>query len=225
MPEFTPQLLIDIFTIVLIDLLLAGDNAVVIAMAVKTLTPKERKLGIAIGAAVAVVLRIGLTFVASQLLQTPWIKLVGGALIFWIAIKLLADAAEEEETGRHAHNFWSAVWFILVADITMSVDNILAVAATSKGNFALLLFGLGLSIPFVIFTSTLLSRIMDRYPIVVWVGAAILGRVGADMIISDPVVHGALHPSQTVEIGVQIAGALVVVAAGKFWMRRRLSGM
>src|SRR4249920_3812192 len=105
MPEFTPQLLIDIFTIVLIDLLLAGDNAVVIAMAVKTLTPKERKLGIAIGAAVAVVMRIGLTFVAAQLLLTPWLKLAGGVLIFWIAIKLLTDAAADEASGKHAHNF------------------------------------------------------------------------------------------------------------------------
>ena len=223
MPEITPQLLIDIFTIVLIDLLLAGDNAVVIAMAVKTLTPKERKLGIAIGAAVAVILRIGLTFVASQLLQTPWIKLVGGALIFWIAIKLLTDAAEDEATGHHAHNFWSAIWFIMVADITMSLDNILAVAATSKGNFALLLFGLGLSIPFVIFTSTLLSRIMDRYPIVVWIGAAILGRVGAEMIVTDPVIHGALHPSTTMEIGAQIAGALIVIGVGKYLAQRRLA--
>ena len=223
MPEFTPQLLIDIFTIVLIDLLLAGDNAVVIAMAVKTLTPKERKLGIAIGAAVAVILRIGLTFVASQLLQTPWIKLVGGVLIFWIAIKLLTDAAEDEATGRHAHTFWSAIWFIMVADLTMSLDNILAVAATSKGNFALLLFGLGLSIPFVIFTSTLLSRIMDRYPIVVWIGAAILGRVGAEMIITDPVVHGALHPSTAMEIGAQIAGALIVIGVGKYLAQRRLA--
>ena len=191
-------------------------------MAVKTLTPKERKLGIAIGAAVAVILRIGLTFVASQLLQTPWIKLAGGVLIFWIAIKLLTDAAEDEATGRHAHTFWSAIWFIMVADLTMSLDNILAVAATSKGNFALLLFGLGLSIPFVIFTSTLLSRIMDRYPIVVWIGAAILGRVGAEMIITDPVVHGALHPSTAMEIGAQIAGALVVIGVGKYLAQRRL---
>jgi YjbE family integral membrane protein len=225
MPEINAQLLIEIFTIILIDLLLAGDNAVVIAMAVKTLSPKERKLGIAIGAGVAVVLRIALTFVAAQLLQTPWIKLAGGALIFWIAIKLLTDAAEDEATGHHAHNFWSAVWFILVADITMSLDNILAVAAASHGSFGLLLFGLGLSIPFVIFTSTLLSRIMDRYPIVVWIGAAILGRVGAEMIISDPVVHGALHPSQAVEIGAQIVGALVVVAVGKYLTRRRLAGL
>jgi len=222
MPEFTPQLLIDIFTIVLIDLLLAGDNAVVIAMAVKTLTPKERKLGIGIGAAVAVILRIGLTFVASQLLQTPWIKLAGGVLIFWIAIKLLTDAAEDEATGHHAHTFWSAIWYIMVADLTMSLDNILAVAATSKGNFALLMFGLGLSIPFVIFTSTLLSRIMDKYPIVVWIGAAILGRVGAEMIITDPVVQGALHPSTAMEIGAQVAGALIVIGVGKYLAQRRM---
>lgn len=225
MPEFTPQLLLDILTIVLIDLLLAGDNAVVIAMAVKTLSPKERKLGIAIGAGVAVVLRIGLTFFAAQLLLTPWIKLIGGLLIFWIAVKLLTDAAEEQAAGHQATNFWSAVWYILVADITMSTDNILAVAGTSKGNFGLLLFGLGLSIPFVVFTSTLLSRIMDKYPVVIWIGAAILGRVGAEMIITDPVVHGALHPSPAVEYGVQAAGAILVVAVGKFLSGRRASAV
>jgi YjbE family integral membrane protein len=225
MPELSLQLLLDILTIILIDLLLAGDNAVVIAMAVKTLSPKERKLGIFFGAGVAVILRIGLTFFAAQLLLTPWIKLVGGLLIFWIAVKLLTDAAQEEESGTHAHDLWSAIWFILVADITMSTDNILAVAGTSKGNFALLLFGLGLSIPFVVFTSTFLSRVMDRFPVVVWIGAAILGRVGADMIITDPVVHAALHPSQALEIGVQIAGALIVVALAKILVRRRLAAL
>ncbi|MFN0105814.1 MAG: TerC family protein [Bryobacteraceae bacterium] len=225
MPEITPQLLLDILTIILIDLLLAGDNAVVIAMAVKTLTPKERKLGIFFGAAVAVVLRIGLTFFAAQLMQTPWIKLVGGALIFWIAIKLLTDAAEEESGGHHAHSLGSAIWYILVADITMSTDNILAVAAASKGSFALLMFGLGLSIPFVVFTSTLLSRIMDRFPIVVWIGSAILGRVGAEMIITDPVVHAAWQPSTSVEIGVQVAGAAIVVAVGKYLAWRRLTAL
>lgn len=221
MPELSLQLLLDILTIILIDLLLAGDNAVVIAMAVKTLSPKERKLGIAIGAGFAVVLRIGLTFFAAQLLQTPWIKLVGGALIFWIAVKLLSDAAQEEESGTHAHNLTSAIWYIMVADITMSTDNILAVAGTSKGNVPLLIFGLGLSIPFVVFTSNLLSRIMDKYPIVVWIGAAILGRVGADMIITDPVVHASFHPSTALEISLQAAGALAVVAIGKYLQSRR----
>ena len=221
MPEISLQLVIDILKIVLIDLLLAGDNAVVIAMAVKSLTPKERKLGITFGAAVAVVLRIGLTFFAAQLLGVPWLKLVGGVLILWIAIKLLHDAADEEAGVQHAHSLWSAIWFILVADITMSTDNIIAVAESSKGNMALLIFGLGLSIPFVVFTSSLLSRIMDKYPAVVWIGAAILGHVGAELMISDPVVHGALHPSRAVEIGVQILGALLVVGVGKYLSSRR----
>lgn len=220
MPEISAQSIFAVFSIVLIDLLLAGDNAVVIAMAVKSLTPKERKIGIAFGAAGAVVLRIGLTFFAAQLLETPWLKLVGGLLIFWIAVKLLTDAAEEEAGVKHAHSLWSAVWYILVADLTMSTDNVLAVAAASKGSFGLLLFGLGLSIPFVVFTSTLLSRIMDKYPIVVWLGAALLGKVGAELIITDPVVHGALHPTTAMEIGVQVAGAMAVVAVGKFLARR-----
>lgn len=225
MPEFSLQLVVDVLTIILIDLLLAGDNAVVIAMAVKTLTPKERKVGISIGAAVAVILRIGLTFFAAQLLLTPWIKLIGGALIFWIAVKLLNDAAEEESGIHHAHSLWSAVWYILVADITMSTDNILAVAGTSKGNFALLLFGLGLSIPFVVFTSTLLSRIMDKYPVVVWIGAAILGRVGAEMILTDPAVQGMVHFPTPVEWGLQALGALGVVGVGKFLERQRTAAL
>jgi YjbE family integral membrane protein len=162
-----------------------------------------------------------LTFFAAQLLGVPWLKLVGGVLILWIAIKLLHDAADEEAGVQHAHSLWSAIWFILVADITMSTDNIIAVAASSKGNMALLIFGLGLSIPFVVFTSSLLSRIMDKYPAVVWIGAAILGHVGAELMISDPVVHGALHPSRAVEIGVQILGALLVVGVGKYLSSRR----
>lgn len=221
MPELSIQLVVDILKIVLIDLLLAGDNAVVIAMAVKTLSPKERRLGIFFGAAVAVVLRIGLTFFAAQLLDVPWLKLIGGVLIFWIAIKLLNDAAEDEAGVKHAHSLWSAIWFILVADITMSTDNIIAVAASSKGNMALLIFGLGLSIPFVVFTSSLLSTIMDRYPVVVWLGAAVLGHVGAELMISDPVVHAALQPSRMVEIGAQIFGALLVVGVGKLLSSRR----
>ncbi|MBM3785341.1 MAG: TerC family protein [Acidobacteria bacterium] len=220
MPEFSALLVLDILTIVLIDLLLAGDNAVVIAMAVKSLPEKERKIGIALGAGVAVVLRIVLTFFASKLLTISYLKLVGGILIFWIAIKLLTDAAEEAAGHHHAHSVWSAVWYILVADITMSTDNVLAVAGTSKGNFALLLFGLGLSIPFVVFTSSLLSTLMDKYPLIIWAGAAILGRVGADMILTDPVVESAVHIAEPVKIALQLGGALLVVALGKYLSSR-----
>lgn len=216
MPELSLQLLLDILAIVLIDLLLAGDNAVVIALAVKSLPERERRLGIMIGAGVAVVLRIGLTFFAAQLLLIPWIKLIGGVLIFWIAIKLLTDAAGDEGGGTSATTLMSAIWYILVADITMSTDNILAVAGTSKGSLPLLIFGLGLSIPFVVFTSKLLSTVMDKYPFIVWIGAAILGRVGAEMIVTDPIVHSTFHPSFSFEVGAQVVGALLVVVAGRF---------
>jgi YjbE family integral membrane protein len=226
MPELSLQLLLDILAIVLIDLLLAGDNAVVIALAVKSLPERERKLGIRIGAGFAVVLRIGLTFFAAQLLQIPWIKLVGGVLIFWIAVKLLTDAADDAAGVKPATTLMSAIWYILIADLTMSTDNILAVAGTSKGSLPLLIFGLGLSIPFVVLSSNLLSTIMlstimDKYPIIVWIGAAILGRVGAEMIVTDPVVHMNLHPSFAVEITAQVAGALLVVAAGWFFSKRK----
>jgi YjbE family integral membrane protein len=214
MPELSLQLLIDIFAIVLIDLLLAGDNAVIIALAVKSLPDREKKLGILIGAGVAVVLRIGLTFFAAQLLQVSWLKLVGGLAIFWIAIKLLTDAADHDAGGPQATSLMSAIWYILVADITMSVDNILAVAGTSKGSLFLLIFGLGLSIPFVVFTSKILSTIMDKYPVIVWVGAAILGRVGAEMILTDPVIAKIYHPPFVVDVAIQAGGALLVVAAG-----------
>ena len=221
MPELSLQLLLDILAIVLIDLLLAGDNAVVIALAVKSLPERERRLGIRIGAGFAVVLRIGLTFFAAQLLQVPWIKLIGGLLIFWIAIKLLTDAADDAAGVKPATTLMSAIWYILVADITMSTDNILAVAGTSKGSLPLLIFGLGLSIPFVVLSSNLLSTIMDKYPIIVWIGAAILGRVGAEMIVTDPIIHANLHPSLSVEITAQVAGALLVVAAGWYFSKRK----
>jgi YjbE family integral membrane protein len=204
----------DVVSVVLIDVLLAGDNAVVIALAVKSLPPKQRRIGIAVGAGGAVVLRIILTFFASQLLQLSFLKLVGGILILWIAVKLLTDSSEANGQGRDAHSLRQAIWLILVADITMSVDNILAVAAASKGNLPLLILGLGLSITFVVFTSTLLSRIMDRFPIVIWAGAAILGRVGAEMVFTDPWVVAQLHPSELFSIGAQIIAAAGVMLAG-----------
>ncbi len=220
MEFLTTQFLLDILAIVLIDLLLAGDNAVVIALAVKSLPERERRIGITAGAAFAVVLRIGLTFFAAQLLQIQFVKLVGGLLILWIAVKLLVQDAEEEGGGKEATTLWQAMLYIVIADITMSTDNILAIAGTSKGNVGLLIFGLGLSIPFVVFTSNLLSRIMDRFPIIVWIGAAILGRVGGEMIMTDPWVHATLHPPKWLEYGVQVALTVGVVAAGKFFIGR-----
>jgi len=219
MGSSSTSFLFDVFSVVLIDVLLAGDNAVLIAMAVKSLPPAQRRIGIAAGAGGAVVLRIILTFFAARLLQLSFLKLAGGVLIFWIAIKLLAEGNAEEDAGRSSRNLRDAIWTILVADITMSVDNILAVAAASKGNLALLIVGLALSITFVVFASSMLSKIMDRYPIVIWIGAAILGRVGAEMILGDPWVIANLHPPESLDIPAQILGALLVVLLG--WLIKR----
>ncbi|MDX1979964.1 MAG: TerC family protein [Bryobacteraceae bacterium] len=214
------QILLSALSIVLIDILLAGDNAVIIAMAVRSLPPRERKTGIMIGAGFAVVLRVVLTFFAAQLLQISWVKLIGGAAILWIGVKLLADSVDDMEGGKEAKGLWQAIWYIMIADITMSTDNILAVAGASHGNPWLLIFGLGLSIPFVVFTSNLLSGIMNRYPIVIWIGAAILGRVGAEMITTDPVVAKFFHPPAWLHYAIQAAGALAVVGLGRLLMRR-----
>lgn len=216
MEFLTTQFLLDILAIVLIDLLLAGDNAVVIALAVKSLPPRERNIGITFGAGMAVILRIGLTFFASQLLQVQFVKLIGGLLILWIAVKLLVQDAETQGGGKVARTLWQAMIYIVIADITMSTDNILAIAGTSKGHIGLLIFGLGLSIPFVVFTSNLLSRIMDRFPIIVWIGSAILGRVGGEMIMTDPYVTQTFGPPKWLEYGVQVAMAAGVLLVGKW---------
>ena len=144
-------------------------------------------------------------------------------LVFWIAVKLLGDnsGADEAEDGKSARGLRSAVWLILVADITMSVDNVLAVAAASKGSFALLLFGLGLSIPLVVFTSNVLSKLMDRYPIIVWVGAAILGKVAGEMIVTDHFFFPApTQPSSWLVHSMGVLGAGLVVLIGLLLRRR-----
>ncbi|MCJ7833018.1 MAG: TerC family protein, partial [Deltaproteobacteria bacterium] len=186
--HFNWDFLVGFLSIVLIDLILAGDNAVVIAMAVRSLPRKQRLRGIAFGAGVAVILRVILTFFAAQLLQIQFIKFIGGAVIVWIAVKLFVEGAPDEEVKKEAKTLLQAIWVIIIADLTMSTDNILAVAGASKGNLFLLLFGLSLSIPFVVFTSNLLAMLMDKYPWFIYLGAAILGRVGGEMMISDPFI-------------------------------------
>src|SRR3954471_6163247 len=182
-----------VFYIVWIDIVLAGDNAVVIALAVRNLPPKQRRLGILLGAGAAVVLRAGLTAITTQLLTIPYLKLVGGLLILWIAFKLLRQGDEDIEGGKEsAEGLWQAVWMILVADITMSLDNVMAVGGAARGNNALILFGLALSIPLVVFGSNLISQLMARYQVIVFIGAAILGKVGGEMILTDAFVSGHL---------------------------------
>jgi YjbE family integral membrane protein len=214
MAHLRGSFLFDLVSIILIDILLAGDNAVVIAMAVRSLPAPGRRIGVAAGAAGAVLLRIILTFFAARILEIAYIKLAGGVLILWIAVKLLTDAADAFESKNQARSVGHAIWLILVADITMSLDNILAVAAASKGNLALLIVGLGLSISFVVFTSGMLVRIMDRYPVVIWLGAAILGRVAGEMAVTDPWIERLLQPAEGVRIAVQAVFVAAVLGAG-----------
>ena len=219
--SFTWQFFAAVMSIVLIDLVLAGDNAVVIAMAVRNLPAKQRLWGIALGAGAAVVVRVIATFLVAQLLNIQFIKLVGGAVIIWIAVKLLTECADEECKDHECGSIWQAVWIIIVADMSMGIDNMLAVGAASHGNLFLLLFGLVLSIPFVVFMSNILSKLMNRYPIILWLGAGILGKVGGEMMITDPWVHGLLNPPKWVEYAVMVFFVAFVCGLSKWISNRR----
>jgi YjbE family integral membrane protein len=215
--------LFSLLSVVFIDLILAGDNAVVIALAVRGLPLRQRKVGIAVGAGVAVALRIMVTLFAVELLTVKLVKLIGGTLILWIAVKLFGDAVPQERTRSEPQSLWQVIWVITLADITMSTDNILALAGVSRGNAFLLVFGLGLSIPFVVFTSGLLARLMDQYPVVILIGAAILGRVGGDMLMTDPLIARIFHPPLVLEYAVQALCAVGVVIVGRLLGRMNQS--
>ena len=217
---FTWEFFAAVMSIVFIDLVLAGDNAVVIAMAVKNLPGRQRLWGIALGAGGAVVVRVICTFLVAQLLNMQFIKLVGGAVIIWIAVKLLNEGAKEECQDRECGSIWQALWIIIVADMSMGIDNMLAVGAASHGNLFLLLFGLALSIPFVVFMSNMLSKLMDKYPIILWAGAAILGKVGGEMMITDPWVRGLLNPPKWVEYAVMVFFVLFVCGLSKWILNK-----
>ena len=215
-----PHFFLDLLSIVLIDLLLAGDNALVIAMVVRGLPGRQRRAAIFSGAGLAVLLRVALTFVAARLLTVEFVQLAGGLLILWIAVKVLLDAggAEGPQTPLPC-GLLRAIGLLVVADLTMSTDNILAVAGASRGNLFLIVFGLCLSIPLVVFSSTLLSVLMDRYSWIVYVGAAILGRVGGEMVLTDPFVARWLHPAAALRYTTEAVLAMAIVLAGR-WLRQ-----
>lgn len=210
-------------SIVLIDLILAGDNAVVIAMAVRSLPREQRRRGILLGSAAAVLLRVVATFFVAQLLRAPYVKLLGGLLVGWIAVKLFVEGAPEDTAERSAKGLWQAVRIIVVADITMSLDNMLAVGGASRGNLFLLLFGLALSIPFVVFTSNLLSMLMDRYSAIVYAGAAVLGKVAAEMVLTDRAVATLIALPERALWATEALAAVTVIVVGKLWLRWRVA--
>jgi YjbE family integral membrane protein len=214
---------LSMLNIIFINLILSGDNAVLIAMAVRKLPKKQRVKGIAFGSGAAVLLRIILTFFVAQLLEITFLKLIGGALILWIAVKLFIEGGGEDSADKEVGTLWQAIKIIIIADLTMSLDNVLAVAGASQGNLFLLLFGLTLSIPLVVFTSNLLSILMDKYPIIIIFGAAILGRVGGEMIMSDKFIENRLHPGKLWEYSIQAFFAVGVIIVGKLWLKWKAS--
>ncbi len=199
--EETKSVAVGALKIIAIDLVLAGDNAVVIGMAARTLSPSQRRGAIIIGAAMAVIIRVIATLFVSRLLSVPFLSLVGGILVAGIAVKLLI---EDEQVADHheIQGFWHAVKVIAVADIVMSLDNVLAVGGASGGHDGLIIFGLLLSIPLVMFCSQGISVLLDKYPRLAEVGAAILGWTGGEMVAHDLIYHestkrGIIHIEQT----------------------------
>ena len=186
----TAQFWASLMAIIGVKIVLSGDNAVVIALAARSLPPKQQKAAIFWGSSAAIVMRIILTIVAVELLRLPYLKLVGAALLLYIAIQLLLPEDEGDDGGPATGNLLSAIRTILVADLVMSLDNVIGVAAAAKGSLLLLILGLAISIPLVIFGSTLLVKVMERYPIIITLGAALLGWVAGDMAVTDPAVKG-----------------------------------
>jgi YjbE family integral membrane protein len=180
------------FSIVLINLVLSGDNAVVIGMAAHRLPQHQRRMAIVLGSGAAIVLRIVLTAIATILLQVAWIRLVGGALLLWIAFKLLEEEEEQHGATGKAEGFYEAISTIIVADFVMSVDNILGVAAAAHGDLALLIFGLAFSMVVVMVGGSLIASMIDRFWWLAYVGSAVIAWTGAEMIFEDSVVEGLL---------------------------------
>ena len=215
------ELVLDWIKIVIIDLTLAGDNALVIAMAVRTLPSRQQRFGILWGTIGAVSIRVILTFMAAQVLQLPFLQLLGGLLLLWVALKLLRQDSGGDAKVQHATTLWEAVWIIVVADLIMSTDNILAVAGASEGNFLLLLFGLGLSIPIVVVGAAFVATLMNRFSWLVLVGAGVLGEVSGKMIVDDRFIRLNLgEVERPLEWGIRIGLTGLIVLIGLFLSRR-----
>ena len=215
------ELVLDWIKIVIIDLTLAGDNALVIAMAVRTLPSRQQRFGILWGTIGAVSIRVILTFMAAQVLQLPFLQLLGGLLLLWVALKLLRQDSGGDAKVQHATTLWEAIWIIIVADLIMSTDNILAVAGASEGNFLLLLFGLGLSIPIVVVGAAFVATLMNRFAWLVLVGAGVLGEVSGKMIVDDRFIRLNLgEVERPLEWGIRIGLTGLIVLIGLFLSRR-----
>ena len=220
---FDAEFLSRLGTIVVIDLLLAGDNALVIALAVRSLPNRQQFLGRVFGAAGAVLLRVALIALATVLLKIPLLQLLGGLLLIWIAVKLVHPAGGERTRVREGASLRSAIGIIIVADLVMSFDNVLGVAAAAHGDMRLVVFGIALSIPIVVWGSGLLARLMARFTWIIWVGGGILGYVAGEMLLADQAVRPWINGATALEHVLSPVLGLVVVAVG-WWTARRADG-
>ncbi|PYM29998.1 MAG: tellurium resistance protein TerC [Candidatus Rokuibacteriota bacterium] len=216
-PEFWARL----FGIGVLNLLLSGDNALVIALAVRALPPKQRVLGQIWGALGAVALRVVFVAIVTLLLRVPLLQLAGGLLLLWIAVRLVRPEDAEDGGGRHGSSVWEAVWIIVVADITMSLDNVLAIAAAAKGEMILVVIGIALSLPIVVWGAGLLAKLMNRWAWIVWLGGGFLAYVAVEMVFEDKAVHGWRGGAgEGLKLPVAVAMGAVVATLG-WWLSRR----
>lgn len=205
-----------------VNILLSGDNAVVIALAARSLPPPMRRMAIVLGSVGAIVMRVALTVVASEMLQLQWLRLVGGLLLLWIGVKLLIPEGEDAHAQNASKGVWSAVRTILLADLVMSLDNVLGVAAAAHGSKPLLIAGLAISIPLIVFGSAIILKVMDRFPMVIILGAGLIGWVAGEMLVSDAVIAQYIpeahrHASELICAAI---AAVLVIAIGS-WLGRR----
>lgn len=208
---------IALMQIIGVNIVLSGDNAVVIALAARSLPPKQQNAAVMWGSGAAVVMRIILTIIAVEMLKWPYLKLVGAVLLLWIAVQLLMPEDGGEDGVQASGSMAAAIKTILIADLVMSLDNVIAVAAAAKGSMVLLIAGLAISIPLVIFGSTLLLKLMDRYPVIITIGAALLGWVAGEMAITDPLVKDWVNANmEWLHYVAPAAGAIFVVGLGRF---------
>ena len=218
----SPEFWIALLQIIGVNIVLSGDNAVVIALAARGLPPHQQKRAVAWGSGAAVAMRIALTIVAVELLRLPYLKLVGAALLLWIAVQLLLPEGDDEGPHGGTSTMAAAIRTILIADLVMSLDNVIGVAAAAKGNNLLLIIGLAISIPLVIFASQLLLTLMQRFPIIITLGAALLGWVAGEMAITDPITQPWVDTqAPLLHWLAPLAGAVIVILFGKWWSGRR----
>jgi len=216
----TSEFWIGLMKIIWINIILSGDNAVVIALAARSLPEEQQRKAIMFGSGAAVVLRVALTVVAAKLLEVSYLQIVGGLLLLWIGAQLLSEEDEEEGGEPTQSTMGAAIRTILIADLVMSLDNVIGVAAAAKGSMTLLILGLAISIPLVVFGSSMMIKLMTRFPIVVTFGACLIGWVGGETIASDVALRGFAEANPWLHYTAAAAGALAVLAIGKFFQKK-----